>query len=40
MLFGPGGSELGTTGFDRTDKGDADRMWNLDRLIPEEERFT
>ena len=40
ILLGPGGSEFGTTGFDRTDKGDADRMWNLEQLISEEERFT
>lgn len=40
ILLGPGGSEFGTTGFDRADKGDANRMWNLERLIPEAERFT
>ncbi|WP_210602859.1 endonuclease/exonuclease/phosphatase family protein [Brevibacterium oceani] len=40
ILLGPGGSEFGTTGFDRADKGDADRMWNLEQLIPEKERFT
>ena len=40
ILLGPGGSEFGSTGFDRADKGDADRMWNLELLIPEDERFT
>ncbi|WP_423059379.1 endonuclease/exonuclease/phosphatase family protein [Brevibacterium linens] len=40
ILLGPGGSEFGTTGFDRADKGDADRMWYLEQPIPEEERFT
>jgi endonuclease/exonuclease/phosphatase family metal-dependent hydrolase len=40
ILLGPGGSEIGTTGFDRPDAGDAARLWNLAPLIPEEQRFS
>lgn len=40
ILLGPGGSEFGTTGYERSDKGDARRLWNLAPLIPEEERWT
>jgi endonuclease/exonuclease/phosphatase family metal-dependent hydrolase len=40
ILLGPGGSEIGTAGFARPDKGDADRMWNLAPLLPEDGRFT
>lgn len=40
ILLGPGGSEFGTAGYDRPDKGDAARLWNLAGLIPEEERYT
>ncbi|WP_193102419.1 endonuclease/exonuclease/phosphatase family protein, partial [Brevibacterium aurantiacum] len=40
ILLGPGGSEFGTTGYERADKGDAMRMWNLAGLIPEERQFT
>jgi endonuclease/exonuclease/phosphatase family metal-dependent hydrolase len=40
MLLGPPGSELGTPGFDRPDRGDEWRLWNLADLIPEERRFT
>jgi endonuclease/exonuclease/phosphatase family metal-dependent hydrolase len=40
ILNGPPGSEIGTVGYDRADQGDADRMWNLAPLIPEDERFT
>lgn len=41
ILVGPGGSEFGTSGYDRADKGDATRLWNNDAgLIPEEERYT
>lgn len=38
ILNGPSGSEIGTAGFDRPDKGDGDRMWNLAPLIPGAER--
>lgn len=40
ILLGPGGSEFGTSGYDRADKGDATRLWNTAGLIPEEERYT
>jgi endonuclease/exonuclease/phosphatase family metal-dependent hydrolase len=40
ILLGPPGSEIGTPGFERPDKGDAARLWNLAPFIPEERRFT
>lgn len=40
ILLGPGGSEIGTPGYDRPDKGDASRLWNLAPLIPEEQRYS
>ncbi len=40
ILNGPPGSEIGTVGFDRADRGDGDRLWNLAPLIPETERFS
>jgi len=40
LFNGPAGSELGTGGFDRPDKGDAWRLWNLAPKIPEKERFS
>jgi len=40
ILPGPPGSEIGTEGFDRPDRGDARRLWNLAPLIPTERRFT
>jgi endonuclease/exonuclease/phosphatase family metal-dependent hydrolase len=40
ILQGPPGSEIGTTGFDRADKGDGDRLWNLAPLIPPERAYT
>ncbi|MBM0123798.1 endonuclease/exonuclease/phosphatase family protein [Pimelobacter simplex] len=40
ILLGPGGSEIGTAGFDRPDRGDAARLWNLAPLIPEDQRFS
>lgn len=40
LLLGPPGSEIGTPGFERPDKGDAARLWNLAPFIPEERRFT
>ncbi len=39
-LLGPGGSEIGTAGFDVPDQGDAWRLWNLAGLIPEERRYS
>lgn len=40
ILLGPGGSEIGTAGFERADQGDPRRLWNLAPLIPERERFS
>jgi endonuclease/exonuclease/phosphatase family metal-dependent hydrolase len=40
ILNGPTGSEIGTVGFDRPDRGDPQRMFNLAPLIPEDERFS
>jgi endonuclease/exonuclease/phosphatase family metal-dependent hydrolase len=40
ILYGPPGSQLGTPGFTRPDKGDAVRLWNLATMIPEEQRFS
>ena len=40
ILNGPPGSEIGTAGFDRPDRGDGERMFNLTPLIPEGERVT
>jgi endonuclease/exonuclease/phosphatase family metal-dependent hydrolase len=40
ILLGPPGSELGTGGYDRPDRGDARRLWNLAPLIPADRRYT
>lgn len=40
ILLGPPGSELGTAGADRPDKGDASRLWNLAPLLPDGEQFS
>ena len=40
ILSGPPGSEIGTDGFSRPDKGDGRRLWNLAARIPAEERFS
>ncbi|MGB8504077.1 endonuclease/exonuclease/phosphatase family protein [Mycobacterium sp.] len=40
ILNGPPGSEIDTTGFDRPDEGDAQRLWNLAPRIPAEQRFS
>jgi predicted extracellular nuclease len=40
ILYGPPGSEIGTAGFDRPDRGDDARLWNLATLIPAERRFS
>jgi endonuclease/exonuclease/phosphatase family metal-dependent hydrolase len=34
LLLGPPGSEIGTPGFDQTDQGDHQRLWNLAPLMP------
>ena len=40
ILYGQPGSQIGTAGFHRPDRGDAVRLWNLASLIPEDERFS
>jgi endonuclease/exonuclease/phosphatase family metal-dependent hydrolase len=40
ILHGPPGSEIGTGGFSRPDSGDAQRLWNLAALIPEDRRYS
>jgi endonuclease/exonuclease/phosphatase family metal-dependent hydrolase len=40
LLAGPPGSEIGTLGFDRPDKGDDARLFNLAPLIPADRRFS
>ncbi len=40
ILLGPGGSEIGTRGYEKPDKGDATRLWNIAPLIPEKERYS
>jgi endonuclease/exonuclease/phosphatase family metal-dependent hydrolase len=40
ILNGPSGSEIGTGGFDRRDKGDDVRLFNLGLAIPLERRFS
>jgi len=40
LLTGPTGSEIGTRGFNRADKGDDARMFNLAGLISEDRRFS
>jgi endonuclease/exonuclease/phosphatase family metal-dependent hydrolase len=40
ILNGPGGSEIGTGGFNQKDKGDDTRLFNLAPLIPLERRYS
>jgi hypothetical protein len=40
LLTGPPGSEIGTPGFDRPDRGDDARLFNLAPLIPLERRYS
>ncbi len=40
LLQGPPGSEIGTAGFDRSDRGDDTRLFNLAPLIPEARRYS
>jgi endonuclease/exonuclease/phosphatase family metal-dependent hydrolase len=40
LLLGPSGSELGTRGFNRPDKGDDARLFNLAAHIPEARRYS
>src|SRR3954471_4378993 len=34
LLLGPPGSEIGTRGFDQSDQGDRQRLWNVAPLMP------
>ncbi|MEU6251650.1 endonuclease/exonuclease/phosphatase family protein [Streptomyces sp. NPDC047043] len=40
ILLGPPGSEIGTPGYDKPDKGDAERLWDMAPLIPAEQRYS
>ncbi|WP_033317958.1 endonuclease/exonuclease/phosphatase family protein [Streptomyces yerevanensis] len=40
ILQGPPGSEIKTPGFERPDKGDASRLWNIAPLMDEKQRFS
>ena len=40
LLQGPPGSEIGSGGFDRPDRGDLTRLFNLAPLIPEARRYS
>ena len=40
ILLGPSGSQIGTGGFNRADKGDKTRLFSLAPLIPAERRFS
>ncbi|WP_369196315.1 endonuclease/exonuclease/phosphatase family protein [Streptomyces djakartensis] len=40
ILLGPPGSEIGTPGGDRPDRGDATRLWDVAPLIPPGQRYS
>ncbi len=40
ILCGPPGSEIGTLGFDRDDRGDVARLWNLANAIDPDRRYS
>jgi endonuclease/exonuclease/phosphatase family metal-dependent hydrolase len=40
ILLGPPGSEIGTPGHDRPDRGDAARLWDVAPLIPAGQRWS
>jgi endonuclease/exonuclease/phosphatase family metal-dependent hydrolase len=40
ILLGPPGSEFKTGGFDKPDKGDPQRLWNLAPMLPEGRAFS
>jgi endonuclease/exonuclease/phosphatase family metal-dependent hydrolase len=40
ILYGPSGSQINTPGFDRPDRGDDTRLFNLAPLIPPERQFS
>ncbi|MEV0904822.1 endonuclease/exonuclease/phosphatase family protein [Streptomyces hokutonensis] len=40
ILLGPPGSEIGTSGYDKPDQGDAVRLWDVAPLIPADQRYS
>ncbi|WP_371672214.1 endonuclease/exonuclease/phosphatase family protein [Streptomyces sp. NBC_00289] len=40
ILLGPPGSEIGTSGYEHPDRGDAMRLWDVAPLIPAERRYS
>jgi len=40
ILLGPPGSDFGTKGFNQADHGDAQRLWNIARRLPEKRNFS
>ncbi|MER6124716.1 endonuclease/exonuclease/phosphatase family protein [Streptomyces sp. NPDC001795] len=40
ILLGPPGSEIGTPGYEKPDRGDAVRLWDVAPLIPADERYS
>lgn len=40
ILLGPPGSEIGTTGYGKPDKGDAGRLWDVAPLVPADRRYS
>ncbi|MFH8498141.1 endonuclease/exonuclease/phosphatase family protein [Streptomyces coeruleorubidus] len=40
ILLGPPGSEIGTPGYGKADKGDATRLWDVAPLIPPGQRYS
>ncbi|MGW0471891.1 endonuclease/exonuclease/phosphatase family protein [Streptomyces coeruleorubidus] len=40
ILLGPPGSEIGTPGYEKADKGDATRLWDVAPLIPPGQRYS
>lgn len=40
ILLGPPGSEIGTPGYEKADRGDATRLWDVAPLIPPGQRYS
>jgi endonuclease/exonuclease/phosphatase family metal-dependent hydrolase len=40
LLLGPPGSEMGTPGFDQSDQGDHQRLWNLASRMPDGKNYS
>ncbi|MFJ3668545.1 endonuclease/exonuclease/phosphatase family protein [Streptomyces sp. NPDC090106] len=40
ILLGPQGSEIGTPGYQKPDRGDAARLWNVAPMIPADRRYS